>query len=138
MKKPLTILVGVLSIFIVLSFVKDVLIKVSVEKGVYIATGLPLKMQGFRVGILRTLVSIKGLKLYNPKGYADKVMLDMPQIHIDYNLIPTFKGKLHFQDMRINLKEFYVIKNKDGEVNLNSLNVVKEEKEQKKKKMMQV
>ena len=137
MKKPLTILIGILAILIALSFVKDLLIKVSVEKGVQIATGLPLKIQGFRVGILRTLIDIKNLKLYNPEGYPDKVMLDMPQIYVDYNLASIFKGKVHFQDMRINLKEFYVVKNKDGEVNLNSLNVVKEEKEEKKKKKAQ-
>jgi uncharacterized protein involved in outer membrane biogenesis len=134
MKKSIPILVGILAILIVVSFVKDVIIKVSVEKGVQAATGLPLKMQGFRVGIMRTLVGIKNLKLYNPKGYPDKVMLDMPQIYVDYNLLPIFKGKVHVQDMRMSLKEFTVVKNKDGEVNIDSLNVVKEQKEKKRTK----
>ncbi|MFH1753841.1 MAG: hypothetical protein ABH875_06630 [Candidatus Omnitrophota bacterium] len=134
MKKALPILIGVLAVLIVLSFVKDVLIKVSVEKGVEAVTGLPLKMQSFKVGILRTLVGIKGLKLYNPSGYPDMVMIDMPQVYVDYNLAPIFKGKVHFQDMRIDLKEFTVVKNKDGEINLNSLNVVKEQKEEKAQK----
>ena len=128
MKKPLTILIGILAILLVLSFVKDMLIKTSVEKGVELVTGLPLRMRSLNVGIIRTLVGIKNLKLFNPKGYPDKVMLDMPEIYIDYNLPAIFKGKIHLEEMRINMREFTVVKNKKGELNLDSLKVVQAQK----------
>lgn len=134
MKKQAKIAVGILAALIVISFAKDIIIKISVEKGVQAVTGLPLKMKGFKVGIVRTLVDIKGLKLYNPKGYTDKLMLDMPEIYVDYHLLPIFKGKVHLQEMRIYLKEFVVVKNKNGEVNLDSLKVVEDQKEKKARK----
>ncbi len=124
MKKPVVAIVGIIAILVVLSFVKNVIIKASVEAGVKAVTGLPLKMGSMNVGIARTLVGIKSLKLYNPKGFQDKVMLSMPEIYVDYNLAPIFKGKIHLQEMRINLEEFLVVKNKDGKVNVDSLKVV--------------
>lgn len=132
MKKPVKILIGVLITLIVLSFVKDIAIKISVEKGVQLVTGLPLKMSGFRIGIARTLVGIRGLRLFNPNGYPDKIMLSMPEIYVDYNLTPIFKGKVHLQEMRIDMKELAVIKNRDGNVNLDSLKVVQAQKKKKK------
>jgi hypothetical protein len=128
MNKKTKIIISVLIILVAVSFAKDLVIKVGVEKGVRIATGLPLKISSFRLGLARTLVGIKSMKLYNPKGFEDKIMLDMPEIYVDYHLTPVFRGKIHLQDMRINLKEFVVVKNKDGKVNLDSLKVVKEQK----------
>lgn len=129
MKKLLAVVIGILAILLVLSFIKDTLIKVSVEKGVRLVTGLQLNMRSLNVGIIRTLVGIKNLTLFNPKGYPDKVMLNMPEIYVDYNLPSIMKGKVHLEEMRINLKEFAVIKNEKGEVNLDSLKVVQAEKE---------
>ena len=59
-------------------------------------------------------------------------MLDAPEIYVDYNLPAIFKGKVHLQDMRINVEEFAVIRNEAGELNLDSLKVVEAQKEGKK------
>ena len=129
MKKLLTLLIGILAILLVLSFVKDVIVKTSVEKGVEFVTGLPLRMRSLNVGIIRTLVEIRNLRLFNPKGYSDKVMLDMPEIYVDYDLPAVFKGKIHLEEMRINMREFTVVKNEKGELNLDSLKVVQAQKD---------
>ncbi|MFH1594030.1 MAG: hypothetical protein ABID09_04980 [Candidatus Omnitrophota bacterium] len=131
MKKIFMVLVSVLVVLLILSFAKDAIIKVSAEKGVELVTGLPLKIQSFKLGIINQLVGIKNLKLYNPKGYKDRIMLDMPEIYVDYDLPAIFKGKVHLQEMRINMKEFVVVKNEKGELNLDSLKVVQAQKEKK-------
>jgi hypothetical protein len=56
-------------------------------------------------------------------------MLDMPEIYVDYNLPAVFKGKVHLEEMRIDMNEFIVVKNEKGELNLNSLKVVQAQKE---------
>jgi hypothetical protein len=129
MKKVLYVVIGILIAVVVLSVFKDVLIKASVEKGTEIVTGLRLSIQGFKVGIIKTLVGIRNLKLFNPKGFQDKVMLDMPEIYVNYDLPAIFRGKIHLEEMRIDMKEFMVVKNKKGELNLDSLKVVKAQKE---------
>ncbi len=129
MKKLLIILIGILAIALILSFAKDMIIKASVEKGVEVVTGLRLNTQSFRVGIINSLVGIKNLQLFNPKGYEDRIMLDMPEIYVDYDLPAIIKGKVHLEEVRINLKEFMVVKNEKGELNLDSLKVVQAQKE---------
>ncbi len=129
MKKPLKIVTTILVVLFLLSVSKDLIIKTSVEKGAELVTGLKLSMGSFKVGILRTLVGIKNLRLYNPKGYPEKIMLDMPEIYVDYDLGAITKGTIHLEEMRINLKEFVVVKNEKGELNLDALKVVQAEKE---------
>jgi hypothetical protein len=132
MKKLLVVLVVLVVIVVGLSLGKDMIVKIAVERGVEMVTGLQLRMAGFNVGILKTLVNIDDLKLYNPKDFQDRVMIDMPNIYVDYNLPAILKGKIHLYDMKINLKEFIVVKNKDGKLNLDSLKVVQAQKEGKK------
>ena len=127
MKKLLFVVVGLLLLVAVLLFAKNIIAKVSVEKGVEMVTGLRLDMQSLDVAIIETLIGIEGLQLYNPEGYKDKVMVDIPEIYVDYDLGAFFKGEVHLEEVRLNLKEFVVVKNEKGELNLNALKVVKEE-----------
>lgn len=129
MKKLLVIVVGIVAILLVLSFVKDIIVKASVEKGVEIVTGLRLNMASLNVGIIKTLVGIRDLRLFNPKGYKDKIMLEMPEIYLDYDLPAVMRGKIHLEELRIDMKEFVVVKNENGELNLDSLKVIQAQKE---------
>ncbi|MBN1354270.1 MAG: hypothetical protein JW994_06350 [Candidatus Omnitrophica bacterium] len=131
MKKIVIVIAAVLAALIIISFVKDVIIKVSVEKGVEIVTGLKLKMSSLRVGILKQLVEIKHLVLLNPRGFKDRIMFDMPELYVDCDLMSCAKGKIHVNNMILNMKEFNVIKDAQGRLNLDSLNVVKAQKESK-------
>jgi len=132
MKKLIVVLVILVVAVAGLSFGKNMIVKIAVERGVEIVTGLQLRMAGLNIGILKTLVNIDGLVLYNPKGFEDRIMLDMPNIYVDYNLPAILKGKVHLYSMKINLREFIVVKNKDGKLNLDSLSVVQSQKEGKK------
>ena len=125
------LIVAVIAV-VVLSFAKDVIVKMSFEKGVEALTGLPLKTGDFRVSLVRQLVSIRRLLLFNPKGYKDRIMLNAPEIYIDYDLPAIIKGKIRFDDVRIDLKEFVVVKNENGELNINSLKGVGAREEEKK------
>ena len=129
MKKWQIIVIAVLAALLVLSLLKDMVIKVSIEKGVEIVTELKMEIRSLSVGILRSVVSIKGLKVLNPPQFKDRVMVDMPEIYVDYDLPAIFGGNLHLRDLRLDLKEFVVVKNEKGELNLDSLKVVSAKKE---------
>ena len=128
MKKLFIVLAIVVVVVVAVAFLKDILIKTSVEKGVEFVTGLELKISGFRLGLVNQLVDINKLILMNPKGYKDRVMLNMPKIYVDYDLMSIARGKVHLKDVKINLSEFNVIKNEKGELNLDSLKVVEAQK----------
>ena len=117
-----------IALLLVLSVSKDLIVKASVEKGVQIVTGLKLSIQSLGVGIFRSAVSIRELKLFNRRGFKDRIMLHMPEIYVNYDLPAIMKGDIHLREVRIDLKEFVVVKNELGELNLDSLNVVRAEK----------
>jgi uncharacterized protein involved in outer membrane biogenesis len=134
MNKPFKAIIVILAVALVLLFAKNIIAKVVIERGVEFATGLKLRVSGFSVGIFKSRINIVDLKLYNPKGFKDKVMVDIPNIYVDYNLPSILRGKAHLRDIKLNLKEFTVIKNKEGKVNLDSLKAVQAQKESKEAK----
>lgn len=121
----------VVIILVVLGLAKNIIIKSAVSGGVRATTGLKLQIKGLKVGVFNSLIDIKDLKLFNPPGFTDKIMVDIPKIYIDYDLGAFFKNKVHLEKMNLDLKELVVVKNEKGELNLDSLKVVKEKKEEK-------
>ena len=84
MKKILMFLVvTLLVVLLVLAFAKDIVAKTALSTGVRTLTGLKLDIADMDVGILKTLIGIRGMKLFNPSGYTEKVMVDMPEIYVD-------------------------------------------------------
>ncbi|MBD3379636.1 MAG: hypothetical protein GF408_04140 [Candidatus Omnitrophica bacterium] len=130
--KAIKIITAVLAVFVLLVFTKNTIVKISVEKGVQAVTGLKLGIKSLDVGLVKTLVDVKGLRLYNPPAFRDKLMMDVPEIYVDYDLPAIMKGTIHLSEMRLDLKEFVVVKNEEGVLNLDSLKVVQEEVEDQK------
>ena len=130
-KKIGIVLLVIVIILAILVFAKDMIIKSTLSAGVRAATGLKLQIKSMKVGLVTTLVDVKDLKLFNPPGFTDKVMVDIPEIYVDYDLGAFFKKKVHLETLRLDLKELVVVKNEKGELNLDSLKVVKETKEEK-------
>ena len=127
MKRKIIIIPAIVfGILIVLFIGKNMIIKTSVTTGVKAVTGLKLKIRSMNVGVFKSLLGINELQLYNPAGFEDKLMVDLPEIYVDYNLGAIMGGKVHLEEVRLNLKEFIVVKNEAGELNLDSLRVVKE------------
>ena len=129
-RKVVIIPVIVLAILIALFFGKNVIIKASVTAGVRAMTGLKLSIRSMDIGIFKTLIGINELQLYNPSGFVDELMIDLPEIYVDYDLGAFMKGRTHLEEVRLHLKEFIVVKNEAGELNLDSLKVVKEEEKE--------
>lgn len=48
-------------------------------------------------------------------------MLDMPEIFVSYDLPSIMKGKVYLPELRVSLKEFLVIKDKQGKMNLDAI-----------------
>jgi len=131
MKQFAAVVASVLIVLTVIFAVKDTLIKIAVEKTVQHVVGLRLKMSELKFGILNPIVDIKNLKLYNPAGYQDRVLLDMPEIYVNYDLLSFFKGRVHLPEMKINLKKLVVVKNREGKLNLDALKFTKSDEKKK-------
>lgn len=130
MKKIPKVLIIILAVVAVIALFKNVLIKSVAEQAIKTATGFPLKMGSFKLGIINSYVDIKDLKLFNPKGFEEEIFVDIPEIHVDYNLLPLLKGKIHVVDFRFNMRDVRLVTNKDGETNINRLKALQPQKKE--------
>ena len=121
MKKS-KILIILFVVIVVLSFTKDAIIKFSVEQAVHAAIGVRVTIGSLRVGFLsKQVVDIKDFKVLNPPGYADRVMVEIPQIYVEYDFKTVFSNKLFIHDLQLYLKEFQVVKNEKGVSNVEGI-----------------
>ena len=130
MKKTIIIVV----VFLVLGVVKDQIIKAAVTVGATQVLGAPVHIDGMSVGIFHQSVRVKGLKVYNPSGFPQGVLIDIPQITVDYDLPAILKGDLHLPLLVLDLKEMIVVKNKEGKMNVDALKVAQKGNDQKDQK----
>lgn len=127
MKKLINFLIILAVLAGVLLLAKNLIAKAAVENGVKLVTGLPLKMDKLDVSLTKSYIGIEKLELQNPKGFAEKTMLDMPEIYIDYHLGDILGGNIHMEEIRIHMEKFVVVKNADGTLNLDSLKALQGE-----------
>lgn len=115
-------LIIILLVLIVgLVFAKNIIIQAAMVNGVKAISGVGVEVRGVDAGLIKSYLSLKGLKLLNPAGFKDKMMADFPEIYVSYALGDILKGKIHLPDIRIDLKELTVIKNEENKVNVKSL-----------------
>lgn len=130
MKRFFTVLLALVIVLLLVAAVgKNYIAKTAISAGVRAMTGLKLSIDKMDVGVLKSALGINELKIYNPEGYADTLMLDMPEIYVDYDLPAFFRKKIHLEEVRIDMNRFVVVKNTDGTLNLDALKTVQKAKE---------
>lgn len=129
LQKGQKILIIVIAVFLFLGIIKNPLIKTVVTIGTSKVVGAPVQIDGFSVGVFKQSVRIKGFKLYNPKGFPEEPFIDIPEVSVDYNLPALLGGKLHLPMIVVDLKEMVVVRNKDGELNVDALKVAQKKEE---------
>ena len=128
-QKRLQVIVAVVLVTLAVAAAgKNIVAKTAVVGGVKAMTGLDLKIGSMSVGLINTAVRIRRLMLENPAGFTDRVMIDLPEIYVNYDLGAFLGQKVHLREVRLNLNEFLVVRNPQGEVNVEALKVVQESK----------
>lgn len=131
MKKLLiTGIIIVLVLLLIVMIGKDSIAKAIIQKGIGARTGLELEIENVSVGLLGSCAKIDNLVLLNPLGYEDRVMADIPDLFIDFDLGAILRGNIHFKKIRLDLKKLFVIKDGGGRLNLDALKGIKAKKEE--------
>lgn len=130
MKKVIRISIIIVILIFALGIVKDQLIKSVVTVTASQVTGAPIHIGRFSLGLFKQSVHISGFKIFNPRGFPEGILVDLPKINVDYDLGSLINQKLHLIKVEIELKEMGLVKNKEGRLNVDELKVVKEGKKQ--------
>jgi len=120
-----TLVIIIVAILVVLFLAKDFIAGAFLTAGISSFTDLPASVQKLSLGVFNSTVDVKGFKLGNPKMvFRERVMVDMPELYINYDLGSFLTGTKHLKKVKLYLREFVVIKNEAGELNLNSLKAI--------------
>ena len=123
MNKISKVFIGIAIVLVALAFAKDFVIKMVVEAGASKVLGAPVHIGGVSVGLFKQSVRIKDLRVGNPSGFPAGTLIDIPEAGVDYDLGQIMKGNLHLPMVILNLKELNVVKNAQGKLNVDSLQV---------------
>src|SRR3989338_3220226 len=131
MNKKIKVLIGVVVVLLVLGWVKDGIFHSIIAASLSKAARVPVRIGSTRVSFMKTAIALKNIRLYNPRSFPEKLMIDATMVAIDFDLGALWKGRLHFEEVKLNLKEVVVVKNRDGRLNVDA--VKPSAKEEKKK-----
>lgn len=129
MKKIVTIVLIVLVALFIIGLAKNQIIKSFVVSAIKQTTGTDVSMGSFSLNIFTQTAEIKNFKIYNPAGFPKGILLDLTRAKISLDVPALFRNKLHIKELTIELKELDLVKNKQKELNVDSLKVTKEGKE---------
>ncbi len=100
---------------------RDTIVKSILVKSVKSLTDLRITVEDVNADIRQHNIDIKHLRLYNPAGFEEGVMADIPFAYLDYNLGAAIRRKVHFNILKIDLKELLIIRNRAGHLNFMSI-----------------
>ena len=132
MKPIVKTIVLIAVVLIVLSVVKNTVAQTVISGTLSRVAHVPVKIGSTRVGFLTSTIDIKKLRMYNPSGFQDKLMIDIPQIYIAFDPPALFKGQAHFKEVKLDLKEMVVVRNKEGKLNVDTVKPTSEQKKESK------
>ncbi|MCF7871288.1 MAG: hypothetical protein K9L95_02195 [Candidatus Omnitrophica bacterium] len=135
MKKLIVVLIVLVVLVLGLFLAKNAIAKFAISKGVKATTGLKLGIESIDVGIFTPVVSAKGLTIYNPSNFTARKMAGMPVFYLNYDLGSFLRGGVHLRKLKMNLEKIVIVKNKEGKLNLETLEkIAKKEKAKEAKK----
>ena len=121
MKKLIKLFVIAAIVVVGLGIVKNGIAQVILTSALSKAVHVPVKIKSVNLSFLSASINLKGMNVHNPSGFNDKLLAEIPHIFIDFEPGELLKGRAHFKEVRLDLKEMTVIKNKDGKMNVDSV-----------------
>jgi len=131
MKKMLTAIVILLIALFIVGLVKDQIIKAIITSTIEKTVGTKTSIGGFSLSLLTHTVEIKNFKMYNPAGFPEGLLIDLAYAKVNLDVQALFQKELHFKELTVELRELDLVKNKQGEMNVDALKVSKKREAQK-------
>lgn len=96
-------------------------------------TGVSIRVRELHLNLLKGIIKIKGLQLLNPRDFPEKMLADIPDLYVDIDWKTFLQGKIHLEEMILNLDQLIILRNSEGKLNLSSLKPMQEPSAEEKK-----
>ena len=109
-----------------LSLTKEVVIRHWVREAFSQQLNLQVKTQEIYISLFRPRLTFEGFYILNPAGFGDQWLANAADVIVDYELADLFRWKFRINKMKLDILEINIVKNAEGEINLNSIEEPKE------------
>ena len=82
--------------FLAFGLVKSTAVGLMLEGGISKAAHVPVHIGSTDLGVLSSSINLKSIRVYNPKGFPERMMLDAPQL-FPWNLDGGFDDEMFRQ-----------------------------------------
>lgn len=100
---------------IILLVGKDYFLTLVVKKTLKQTFGIEARIQ--QLSLMPSTIQVKGLVLSQPAGFPGREMMVMPELYLNIALGDLLKQKIYVKELRINLKQFTIVRDKSGRLN---------------------
>jgi uncharacterized protein involved in outer membrane biogenesis len=115
------LLVLLVVLVVALVLLKDILIKSVLENQWRTQTGLEVRIGSLDVGLFTPTVTVENLKIYNSAEFGGFPLVDLPELHAEYDRHSLAQQRLRLTLLRVNLAEIDVVRSRQGQNNLETL-----------------
>jgi hypothetical protein len=115
------VILVLLAIVVGLFLFKDPILKKITVSRIRSQTGLQSEIGAFHISLGSGAVHLQNFKLLNLGEFGGSPLLDIPEIYLLLDAQHTTTDKLHFKEVRLNLAQLHVIKDKSGRYNIDQL-----------------
>lgn len=119
-KRIKSILVIILILVSISIFSRNILCRLLIEKFAARTTGLKLSIESFNLNILDNSLSMRGVTLFNPPDFKNRVLGKAKEIFIIYDLLAFLSGVIHLPVVKAEIDEINIIRNKDNNFNISA------------------
>jgi uncharacterized protein involved in outer membrane biogenesis len=128
MQKKIKIIILAIVLLFVFCLARDFFIKSLIGTVASSVTGAPTHVGGLSLSVIRQSIKITNFRMYNPAGFPQDILVDIPKMGVSCNLGVLLRGKIHIKRIDFELKEVVMAKNKEGRLNVDSLKITEEKK----------
>ncbi len=125
MGKVLKWIVGIVVVLLLLAIgallALDPLARKAVEVGITKNTGLDTKIGNLEIGVFSPKLTIESFKIYNSAAFGGSPLLDLKELHVEYDREALKEQKLHLKMLRLHLNEVTIVRSVDGKLNIGAL-----------------
>jgi hypothetical protein len=97
---------------------KDTILKAIAETRLRQSLGLEVRIGRMEVGLLTPTVSIERLRVFNLPEFGGSPLLDIPELHLEYDRDAARQGVVRLKLLRLNAAELNIVRNAAGHTNL--------------------
>jgi uncharacterized protein involved in outer membrane biogenesis len=114
----LRLLIIVIIILVAVVLARNIIIKHSIRPGAKLVSGLDVSVDKVDVGLTRSAAGMEGITLYNPEGFPEGTVIEIPEVYIDYDHKQILGDTIHLEELRLGIDKVVVVKNSEGQINL--------------------